>query len=106
MEIICLGQPSALLSLMLVILMCPTRAKRLPVMPSAKHRAALHAADEAKREMTELLVPVAQDHYMLFKAKTVMSLRVLLTLPVKSSQEETGYWQVGTQVFALCFVLV
>lgn len=62
MEISWRGQPSALFSLMLVILMCPTRAKSLPVMPAGKHRAPLPATDEANGEMTELLVPVAQAH--------------------------------------------
>lgn len=62
MEISWLGQPSALFSLMLVILMCPSKAKSLPVMPSGKDRAALPATDEAIGEMTKLLVPVAQDH--------------------------------------------
>lgn len=62
MEISWLGQPSALFSLMLVIPMCPTRAKSLPVMPAGKHRAALPTTDEANGEMTDFFVPVAQDH--------------------------------------------
>jgi len=31
-------------------------------MPAGKHRAALPATDEASGEMTELHIPVAQDH--------------------------------------------
>lgn len=62
MEISWRGQPSALFSLILVILTCPTRAKSLPVMPAEKHRAALPATDEANGEMTQPFVPVAQDH--------------------------------------------
>lgn len=62
MEISWLVQPSALFPLMLVILMCPTRANSLPVMPTGKHSAALPATDEANGEMTELLVPVTLDH--------------------------------------------
>lgn len=55
MEIIWLAQPSALSLLMLVILLCPIRAKSLPVMPAGKNGAALPATDEANREMTGLL---------------------------------------------------
>lgn len=56
MEISWLGQPCALFLLMLVILMCPSRAKSLPLMPAGKHGAALPATDEANREITELLL--------------------------------------------------
>lgn len=89
MEISWLGQPSALFLLMLVILMCPIRAKSLPVMPAGKHGAALPATDEANREMAGLLSFLL--HRIIksaFKEKktTVVSLCVL---PVKSPQEQS-----------------
>lgn len=106
MEISWLGQPSALFLLMLVILMCPIRAKSLPVMPAGKHGAALPATDEANRERTEFLSFLL--HRIIksgFKAKDCGEpLCPACEKPSGTNSAENQL--VGTQVLALGSILV
>lgn len=108
MEISWLGQPSALFLLMLVILLCPIRAKSLPVMPAGKHRAALPATDETNREMTGLLSFLL--HRIIksgFKAKKKDCGEPLCPACEKPSGRNRAENQlVGNQVLVLSSILV
>lgn len=106
MEISWLGQPSALFLLMLVILMCPIRAKSLPVMPAGKHGAALPATDEANRERTGLLSFLL--HRIIksgFKAKDCGE-PLCPDCEKPSGTNSAENQLVGTQVLALGSILV